>query len=98
MLAIVGHDDGRGMNLLALHEVGKAVGAEREGRYTIVAHEGIGEYHELSGIRGVGETLRIAHHSRIEHYFSGYRMLIAKGFSVEGSPIIEDQGNVFHLF
>ena len=47
-LAVITHDDGRGINFVAFHKGGQFVVSNRERRNTIVADQGIGKRHQLS--------------------------------------------------
>ena len=87
LLAVVTHDDGRGIDAIALHERGYAVGADGERGHAIVAHQGIREGHHLPGIGGIGETLGIAHHGRVEHHFARHRLFIAERTAVEACSV-----------
>ena len=87
LLTVVAHDDGRGINLVALHERRDAVVADGERGYAVVAHQGVSEGHHLTSIRGVGETLGIAHHGRVEHHFASHRLLIAERTAVEACSV-----------
>ena len=85
--AIVADDDGFGMNLFAFHKGGDAILFNAEWGYTIVADQRVGEYHHLTCIRGIGQTLRIAHHGWVEDDFTCHRLFVAERFPVESSDV-----------
>ena len=97
LLAIVTHDDGRGINLVTLHESGEPVGLNTERRHTIVAHQRIGKHQHLAGIAGVGERLGITHHGSIEHHLTCYGLLIPEALSLESCSVLQDECYISHF-
>ena len=87
LFAVVGDDYRRGIDSVTLHEPRYAILLYGELRHAIIAYKWIGKCHQLTGVRRVGEALRISHHCRIEHYFSGYRSIIAKTLTMETCSI-----------
>ena len=96
VLAVVAHDDGLGMNLLAFHEAGQPVLSEGEGRHTIVAHQWIGQCHQLSRIAWVGQALGVSRHRRVEDHLARHGLLIAERLPMQAGPVVEDKGYVSH--
>ena len=95
-LAVVAHDDGGGIDAVALHKGGEAVGLHAEGGHAVVAYEGIGQRHELSRIRGVGKAFGITRHCRVENDFAGHGSFIAKALAVKLGSIVQKKSYVAH--
>ena len=87
---VVADDDRLRMDLLALHEGRDSIRCEITWRHAIVAHQGIGQNHQLSGVGGIREALRIAGHSGIEDDLSRYGTLITEGATLETCTVVED--------
>ena len=88
--AVIAYDNGRGVYAVALHKVGKAVGIVGKGRYAVVAHKGIGERHQLPGIRRVGEAFGVAAHGGVEHDFACHGTFISERLSVKPRAVVKD--------
>ena len=99
LTAVITHDNGTHVYLLALHESGKSILFECEGWHSIVANQREGECHQLSGIGGVGQTLGITHHSGIEHHLSCHRFLVTERSAMKLRSVFQSQCNLsVHLF
>ena len=88
--AVVADDDRLRMDLLALHERRDSIGRETAWRHAIVTHQRIGQDHQLSGIGGIRETLRITGHCGIEDDLSRHGTLITEGATLETCTVVED--------
>ena len=88
--AVVAHNDRLRMDLLTLHKRRDSIRCEPTWRHAIVAHQGIGQDHQLPGIRGIRETLRIAGHSGIEDDLSRHGTLITERAALETCAVVED--------
>ena len=97
-LAIIAHDNGRSVNPVALHKGGDTISLHLEGRHTIVTHQRVGQRHQLSGIAGVCQTLRIAHHGRVEHNLARHGFLISEALSLKCCSVLQNKCYIFHLF
>ena len=88
------------MDAVTLHKQGQAIAAHAHIRYTIVAYQRKCRYQYLSSITGVCQTLRIAHHSRVEYHLTYRLSLIAERVAVEHRAIAEYQScfSLHHLF
>ena len=78
------------MDAVALHEQRQAIVAQTSVRYAVVAYQGIGGDQYLSCITGIGETLRIARHSGVEHHLASRIGLIAERPAAELTAIIKN--------
>mgnify|MGYP005944803755 CR=1 FL=1 len=87
---IIAYDKGFGMDAFALHKYRQPVGGEGKRRHTVIAHQRIGERHQLSGIRRVGQAFGITRHGCVEDHLSRYRFFKAERLAVEAAPVVED--------
>ena len=91
ILAIVCHHQCLDMNLPALHEQRQAVGAHSCVGHAIVANQRKCRHKYLTGIAGVGQTLRIAHHRGIENHLAHGVSFVAERPARELRSIFEYQ-------
>ena len=96
-LTVVGHNHCLYMYAAALHPCRQPVALQSYRWHAIVANQRIGEHEHLTGITGVGKTLRIACHGGIEHHFTRYVFLGAKRPAQELRTVVENQSCLFHL-
>ena len=90
IFTIIAYNNGFGMDMLALHKSGKPIRFESKRRHTVIAHQRIGERHQLSGIRRVGQAFGITRHGCVEDHLSRYRFFKAERLAVEAAPVVED--------
>ena len=96
-LAIVGHNQCLGMNTLAFHKQRQPVFAHTRIWHTVVAYQRKGGHEYLSRITGVGQTLGITRHGRVENHLANGIGLIAKRVAYKLAPIVEYQFRFSHI-
>ena len=96
-LAIIGHYKGLGMNPITLHKQGQTVFGQTRIGHTIVAYQRESGYQDLSRITGIGQTLRIARHSGVEHHLASRIGIITERPATELTAIVKYQFCFSHL-
>ena len=96
-LAIISHNQCLGMNALALHKQWQAIVAHTRIWHTVVAYQRKGRHEYLSRITGVGQTLGVARHGRVEHHLASGIALIAERVANKLAPIVENQFRFSHI-
>ena len=95
-LAVVGHDQAVGVDVVAFEMLFQPVFLPPVGRDAVIADERKGGDQDLARIRGVGQAFRIAGHRRVENHLSRRASGKTEGFSFEAGAVFQNQVR-FHI-
>ena len=94
---IVGYDQCLGMNAFTFHKQRQAIIAYTRIWHTVVAYQRKGRHKYLPCVTGVGQTLGVTRHGRVEHYLASGIALIAKRVTRKLTSIVEYQFRLSHI-
>ena len=95
-LAVVGHDQAVGIDMIAFEMLFQPVLLPAMGRDAVIADERKGGDQDLARIGGVGKAFRIAGHRRVENYLPRRASGKTEGFSFEAGAVFQNQVR-FHM-
>ena len=89
-MTVITYNDCICMNTFTLHKFRQTIGTESPRRNTIISYQRISQYHQLTGIRRIGQTFRITCHGCVKHDLTAHWLFSTKRKTMKYSPVIQD--------